>query len=164
LRAFDVNAIDYVLKPFTDARLRRAIARTRDWLGRQEPGELERRLVSLLATVRGTTPHPARIRVRRDESIFFVPVVEIRWIEAAGNIMRLHTAAGIETVRTTISALAEQLDPTRFVRVHRSAIINLDFVKEIQPWFHGEYLVILTDGQQVRVGRRYRDGLLRPLI
>ncbi|GBD32682.1 MAG: DNA-binding response regulator [Gemmatimonadales bacterium] len=171
LRAFEVHALDYLLKPFSDDRFREAFRRARRWLGLQRDGELGQRLAALLddyglasraapAVRRG---YATRLLVRKGERIQFVRPEEVDWFEAADNYVRLHVGTTSYLIRATLSGLMEKLNPVRFVRIHRRVIVNLDRVKEIQPWFRGDYVVILLDGRQLRVGRAFRDRLLRPV-
>lgn len=172
VEAFDVHAVDYVVKPFREARLRDAVRRAR---ARLEAGEDDRvwdRLESLVEhldegpggdpTPEPRTDPPARrILVGDRESQRFLPVEEVDWLEADGNYVRVHAGGEVHEVRSTLAGLLERLDPAVFRRIHRGTVVNLDRVEEIQPWFAGRYLVILGDGTELRVSRSYRDGLLR---
>lgn len=162
LAAFDVAAVDYVLKPFDDERLTRAIDRAR----RMAEGDPERAVA--LRNAPGAGPprcgHATRVKVRDGEHIQFVRVDDVEWFESDGNYVVLHQGESESRIRSTLTGLDEALDPSRFVRVHRSAIINLDFLKEVQPWFSGDYLAIMIGGQHIRVSRRYKDQLLRDLF
>lgn len=168
LKAFEVHAFDYLLKPFDDDHLLGVLARARDRLRADRDRSLGHRLAALLGNGgAATVPAAARTTVRhftvKDEERFrFVPASAVDWIEAAGNYVRLHSEGGTYRIRSTLGGLEERLDPTRFVRIHRSTIVNLDRVREVQPWFSGDYLAILATGDQLRVSRTYRDALLRP--
>ncbi len=157
LRAFEVHALDYLLKPFTDERFRRAIAAARERIA-GPGGVAERRLRVLLDELR--EPRADRLLVREPDSMRFVPTREIRWIDAADNYVILRTDQGSFRQRGTLASLEERLDPRRFVRIHRSTIVNLDRVREIAPTFHGDYVAVLDCGQRLAVGRRYKDRLL----
>ena len=182
LKAFEVHALDYVLKPFDRGRLQEAVIRVVEHIRTRRVGEAGARLAALLAALladlqppaanRGTPRMPAlraaanyaaRILVREGEGLGFVETERVDWLEAAGNYVRLHVGAKAHLVRATLSGILESLDPARFVRIHRSTIVNLDRVREIQPWVGGDYLVILKDGRQLRVSRNFRDDLLKPL-
>lgn len=162
LQAFDAAAVDYVLKPFDDERLERALDRAR----RMAHGDPE------TAVAVRSTPHPGaphrghatRVKVRDGEHIQFVRVDDVEWFESDGNYVVLHQGEDETRIRSTLAGLEEALDPRRFVRVHRSAIINLDHLKEVQPWFSGDYLAIMINGQHIRVSRRYKDQLLRDIF
>jgi two-component system LytT family response regulator len=177
LRAFQVHAFDYVLKPFDDARFRETLEQARRRLRSDGGGELTRRLSALLDDYRqiagGTRrterqraagPSVTRLTVRAQGRMRFVRVEDVDWFEASGNYVCLHVGSATHLIRGTIRGLTEQLDPSRFVRIHRSTIVNLERIREVQPWFGGDYVVILEDGQRLRVGRGYRDRLLRPFL
>lgn len=167
LDAFRVHALDYLVKPFEDDRFDDMLDHVRMRLdtGREET---ETRLRALLddalrhrnASGNTTPSHASRLRVTRGERTRFIDVGSVRYLEADGNHVVLH-ADEEHRIRTTLTGLLERLDPRRFVRIHRSTVLNLDHLKEIQPWFSGDYIAILVDGRQLRVSRHYRDGLLR---
>lgn len=178
VQAFSVHAFDYVLKPFTDERFAEAVehARRRLELGGGRLGDRYKSLLRDVSEADGEgTPlsaedHPAtkyisRILVKEKETARFVEVTDVEWIGAAGNYVRLHMLDGAtHLVRSSVSALEDRLDPTLFVRVHRSTILNLDRVEEIQPWAAGDHIAILRSGQQLRVSRTFRRHLLRPMF
>lgn len=196
LRAFDVNAVDYLLKPFDRERFDTALTRARQRLVAraasavghhaermgEEPhlaetsdraiGELvsalraerlalEALVAGVPAVVGGPVRYVERFAVRNDGRISLVRVADVDWIEAAGNYVKLYTGHGIHLVRDSLASLDTRLDPHQFVRVHRRAIVNLDRVKEIQPWFSGDYIVVLRNSTaRVRLSRSYRDAVL----
>ncbi len=133
---------------------------------RRRAAELEARLHELHATAVAEEPaarrHPERLLVVDDGRSFFVRTEDVDWIEAARNYVRLHAGDRVHTVRTTLAALEARLDPERFRRISRSALVNLDRVREVQPWFHGDAVVILESGARVTLSRRYRRNLLAP--
>lgn len=141
--AFDHQAVDYLLKPIDPDRFRLAIERARR--------HLERRDAATPATPL------SRLLVRERGRAFFVRVEEVDWLEAQGNYVRIHAGRASHRLRTSIGALEPQLDPQHFRRINRSQIVALDRVRELQPWFHGDGLVILTSGAKLRLSRRYRD-------
>ena len=169
VQAFEVHAQDYLLKPYTPARLSAAVQRaSRQIRGAESPAErlaerlehLERERRELGARASAAPAHATRLLVKDGERMFFVPVERIDWLEAEGNYVRLHCGREAHLVRGTLSGMEEQLDPRRFTRIHRSTIVNVDRVKEVRPWFAGDYLVKLHDGAELRLSRRYRDRLL----
>jgi two-component system LytT family response regulator len=165
VRAFGVHALDYLVKPFDDQRFRQAVAHARTQVALRHNGDLARRLTALLDVDRREPPRYAtRFQVEHDERIRFVPVTDVLVFEADGNYVRLDTAGGSHRVRSTLAGVEAVLDPARFVRIHRSAIVNLDAVREVQPFFGGDYVAILTGGRRLRVSRGYRDRLLRPTL
>ena len=171
LRAFEVHALDYVLKPFDDERFSDAVEHARRTLRMRRDEESFRKGLSALMTdvhggsdASGRPRFASRLMVRLRDRIHFVRTEEVDWFEAAGNYVRLHVADRSHLIRSTMSAIEERLDPQQFVRIHRSTIVNVDRIKEIQPWAGGDYLAILKSGQQLRISRGYRDALLRPAL
>jgi two-component system LytT family response regulator len=151
VQAFEREAVDYLVKPVDGERLRSAVARARRRLGRHGRNDLTRAL--------GALPNgkPAeRLLVMSRGRGVFVRVAEIEWIEARGNTVHLHAAGVVHRLRGPLARLHERLDPERFRRVSRSAVVNLDHVKEIEPWFHGDAVILLESGRKVRLSRRYR--------
>lgn len=157
LRAFRLHAMDYLLKPFDDDRFAETLLHAKSRLGAFRDAELPRRFAALLSTRTFAT----RILARRENRLEFIPVATVDWIEAAGNYVRVHAGPRAELVRITLSSLLEQLDPSVFARIHRSAVVNLSRVREMHPWYGGDYTAVLADGQELRVSRYYRDALLR---
>ena len=151
-----MNALDYLLKPFDEARLAETLERAR--AAPEAPGAPD--LTEVLAALR-REPRLPRIPVHADERIYFVRAADVTWIEAAGKRSRLHTATGSHATRQNLGQLEANLDPETFVRVSRSAIVNLDRVTEIQRWFQGQYLLILEGGAKVATTRTYRPRLDR---
>ena len=161
LRAFEVHAFDYLLKPFDSDRFTRTLAAAREQLAKLRDSDTTGdRLEALVAELRGRKKYPARIPVKSSGRIIFVRISDIDWIEAADNYVCLHVGGETHLLRETMSALEKRLDPQEFARIHRSTIVNLDRVKELRAWFHGEYLVVLTDGTELNLSRSYRDRML----
>ena len=156
LRAFDVHAVDYLLKPFDRSRLRQALSRVRAM--RVDVADLSRRLLSLVADVKASRPLE-RLVVKSRGRVLLRRAVEIDWIQTAGHYLVLHVAGQEHLIRETIKALEQRLDPNRFVRIHRSIIVNIDRVKQLAPTFHGEYELKLRDGTRLASGRGYSDRL-----
>lgn len=163
LRAFDANAVDYLLKPFVPDRLGRALARARDRCAGRQDADAAQRLFSLLERTRFQTDYAQRLTVSVRGRILFVDVADIDWIEAEGNYARLHAARRVYDVRETLQALTEKLDPRDFVRIHRSTIVNIHRVREVQPWFQGSHVVLLESGEELRMSRYQRDAVERLL-
>jgi len=163
LRAFEVHAFDYLLKPFTQDRFKQVLCRAREAHARYAD-PLASRLVEMLQALQTQRAFSDRILVKADSRAYFVAVSEISWIEADGNYVFLHCGSQKHTLRGTLENLQNSLDPKLFVRINRSALVRLDFIHELQPWFHGEYRVILKNKIELRWTRRYvgqRPELLR---
>ncbi|HTL55578.1 MAG TPA: LytTR family DNA-binding domain-containing protein [Candidatus Limnocylindrales bacterium] len=158
IRAFEVEALDYLLKPFTSERLNAAVDRAIRSLekGKESTEQVARLLDGLRASNR-----IQRLLVRADGRIFFVKTSDIEWIEAEEKYVFLHTRSQRHMIRQSISALEAQLAPASFVRIHRCHLINLEALQEIVPWAHGDYLAILKSGVRLNVGRNFKDNLLR---
>ncbi len=162
LKAFEVHAIDYLLKPFDRERFRKTLDHARARL-RQAAGAPEPQLAALLAGLRAAQDRPARLAFKCDGRVIFLRTEDIHWLEAEGNYVKLHTPGGAHLLRDTLMGLEEQLPAERFLRLSRSAIVNLDRVKEIQPLFYGDHVVILLDGTKLTLSRTHRDRLTKLL-
>jgi len=167
LRAFEVSAIDYLLKPYEDARFHAALGRARAESARRRAGALGDRLEQLLRALE-KVPRPAgeaaagradRILIKSSGEIYFLKVEEVDWIEAEGDYMKFHAGGRTHLLRETMARLESRLDPRRFVRIHRSTIVNIDRVRKMSPAFAGEYAVVLHDGTKLRLSRGYQDRL-----
>jgi two-component system LytT family response regulator len=157
IKAFEVQALDYLLKPATASRLRVVLDRAQERLGAGKASHgLSARLDALLARLPSSTPFLQRLLVERHGRAQLVPVEQVDRIEAARNYVHLHVAGARLPLRQTIGTLAERLDPAQFLRISRSEIVRLDAVKEFQAWFHGDYKVVLKDGTELMWSRRYR--------
>jgi two-component system LytT family response regulator len=159
LRAFDVHALDYLLKPFDRERFGQTLARARQQLERKSGGDLERRLLALVQDLKVPAHRLERFVIKAGGRVFFVRSDEIDWIEAAGNYVKLHVGGDAHLFRETMNAIEAQLDPDTFYRIHRSHIVNIERVKELQPWFNGEYVVFLKNGTRLTLSRGYREKL-----
>ena len=163
IAAFEANAIDYLLKPFSRARFDRAVSRARVRLAGPPESQATAKLVQMLQQVRADPPYADRLPVARSDRVIFVRVQDIDWIEADGNYARLHAGVHTYEMRETLTALERMLDPRRFLRIHRSTIVNTDRIIEVRPWFHGHHIVVLTTGQELRLSRYQREGVERLL-
>ena len=161
LDAFRVHAVDYVLKPVESEHLRQAVERARALIdSRTDEVRLRALLDEALASRGGAAmradPLADRLLINTDGRLVPVRVADIDWIEAAGNYVRLHVNKSVQMSRDTLSGMEKRLDPARFARIHRSAIVNLDRVKELQAWFSGDFVVLLTTGERLRLSRSFR--------
>jgi len=160
LKAFEVRALDYLLKPFTPERFAAVIDRARAEIARagsDEGAELHGKLEALLGAVAAGRPrYLQRILVHQANRALLLPVERIDRLEADRNYVRLHSGGTAFILRGSLTSLAERLDPEKFLRINRSEIVRLDAVKELQPWFHGDYRVVMGDGTTLMWSRRYR--------
>ncbi len=160
LQAFDVHAIDYLLKPFTRERFFKALEKAKVQIA---TGEAHKNLQALIEGLELRGKYMERVVVKTSGRIFFLDVGEIEWIEAADTYVRLHVGRESHLVRGTMNRLETKLDPNKFLRIHRSIIVNLERIKELHPLFHGEYAITLHDGTRLTSGRSYRNRL-QPLL
>jgi len=158
VKAFEVCAIDYLLKPFDRERFDRALDRARQTLATGRQREIRKAILDLLRE-RERPARKQRISVADGDRIHFLALEEILWIEAQGNYVQLHTSKGAHLLRETMTSVERRLDPDRFLRIHRSTIVNADHIQELQRWFRGEYKVILNNGTELKLSQNYREGL-----
>jgi two-component system LytT family response regulator len=163
IRAFEVNALDYLLKPFSDERWEAALARAKTRHDELSLREFGRSVLRMLATRSQAGRYLDRLVVKGSGTTRFVRVADIDWIEGAGVYVNLHIAGKELLYRSTLNELAGHLDPMRFIRVHRSSIVNIDSIVELQPISHGEFELVLKNGRRSRVSRTYRIQLERRL-
>src|SRR5207244_3931196 len=158
LRAFDVHAIDYLLKPFTRDRFRLALSRAR---ARLERRGADGTMAALLEYVRETKRYPTRVAVRTADRFVVVEWRDVDWVEAADNYVKLHVATKTHILRETLASIEKQLDPARFARIHRSAIVQIDRVVELHPASHGDFDVVLRGDTRLSLTRTFRDRVQR---
>ena len=170
VRAFEFHALDYLLKPFDDERFEKTLGWARTQLEQQRFRQLSERMLALLEDHQGRSksgsgkslaaPRPlSRLIVKSAGRVFFIRAEEIDWIEAEGYYARLHVGGKSHLLRETLTNLESQLDQNRFLRIHRSTIVNLERIRELQTQSHGEFTVVLNDGAQLKLSRGYRDRL-----
>ncbi|MBD0370190.1 MAG: response regulator transcription factor [Pyrinomonadaceae bacterium] len=169
LRAFEVHALDYLLKPFDDARFEKALRQAKAQIEQREINRLSQKLFALLEDreERVESPRPAverpkyltRLMIKSASRIFFLKVEEIDWIGAEDYYVKLHFGRKTHLLRETMNELEAKLDPEKFLRIHRSSIVNLDRVKEMHAHFNGDYVVILQDGTELKLSRSRREQL-----
>jgi two-component system LytT family response regulator len=164
LRAFEANALDYLLKPFSDERFEATMARAKTRLGERSIGEFGQRILKMVAS---TPPSPDRrldrLVVKSGGTTRFVRAIDIDLIEAAGVYVTLHVGGKELLYRAALNDLAERLDPRRFVRVHRSALVNIESIVQLEPMSHGEFEAVIKNGSRTRVSRTYRAQLEKRL-
>jgi two-component system, LytTR family, response regulator len=173
LRAFEFHALDYLLKPFDDERFEKTLGWAKAQIEQQQSRQLSERMLALLEDHKGgqksgagksstapVEPKPlSRLVVKSAGRVFFIRTEEIDWVEAEGYYARLHVGSKSHLLRETLTNLESQLDQNRFLRIHRSTIVNLERVRELQTQSHGEFTVVLNDGTQLKLSRGYRDRL-----
>jgi two-component system LytT family response regulator len=164
LRAFEVHAFDYLLKPFDRRRFRESLNRAKNHLARDRSEAPDDKLRALFEHFTTSRRAPDRIAVRTNGRVVFVKIDEVDWIEASDNYVCLHCGKDTHVLRETMAQIESRLDPARFLRVHRSAIVNLDRIKELQPWFRGDYRVVLRDGTELTLTKSHREKLESRLL
>ena len=159
IRAFEINAIDYLLKPVTRERFAQALARAKARLQTQPGDDASRQILSLLETIAAPHRSVKRLAVRSAGKTVFVDVGDVDWIEGAENYVKLHVGRTAHLVHVAMSTLEKSLDPDAFLRIHRSIIVNVGRIQELEPALHGEYMVTLQSGVRLRSGRTYHEKL-----
>lgn len=163
LRAFEVHAIDYLLKPFDEERLKRTLERARKIIQEPKNENLDERMRKLLEDFRSEPKYIKRLAVKNAGRTIYLHVDEIDWISAAGNYLELHIGKKTHLIRERLTALEPKLDPERFVRIHRSTVLNVERVKEVHPLFNGDQIVILKDATELTISRTYRENFINIL-
>jgi two-component system, LytTR family, response regulator len=164
VQAFEVHALDYLLKAFDRERFGKAVERAKEEIRRSREGALNERLAGLLEDLESRKRQATRVVIKSAGRIFFLPVEEIDWVEAADNYARIHAGSEGHLIRETLQSLEGRLDPAKFLRIHRSTIVNIDRIRELQPMFHGDYAVRLRDGTELTLSRSYREKLGESLV
>lgn len=159
VKAFEAHALDYLLKPFDHERLHQAMDRARSELLKTNHHDTTERILQYLSETRDQSATSRRLIVRAGGRVVFLSFDEIDWVEAAANYVRIYVGKQGYLLRRGIGDIAERLDPKQFIRIHRSAIVNVQKIKELQPVNSGEYIVILKDGKELSCSRGYRSGL-----
>ncbi len=166
IRAFEVNALDYLLKPVDPERFQKTLARAREQVNGSETKHLNQKLSALLQSLEEFQPNVAaqptyleRIAIKNRGRVFFLSVDEIDWLRAQGNYVELHAKDDAHLLRETMDGMESKLDPRKFLRLRRSTIVRVERIKELQPLFNGEYAILLKDGTQLVSSRRYRQNL-----
>lgn len=159
IRAFDISAVDYLLKPVTEERFRTAFRRAKARLGVGTSDEIVRQMLSVLETMADPRRHLSRLAIRSGERTLFLPVDDLDWIEASQNYVRLHAGPAAHLFHVSMNSIEASLDPARFLRIHRSHIVNVKRIKQVWSLAHGQYVVELVSGQRLQSGRTYTDRI-----
>ncbi len=160
IQAFEVNALDYLLKPVDSKRLRKAVERARSRAGSVPAEDFDRRFRAILEEVKTPPRHLKRLTIRQTGRTILLPTDEIDWVETYGNYLKVHAGRESHLIRATLQQLEAKLDPEKFVRVHRSAMVNIERVKEIHPRSNGDQDLVMSDGRGLVLSRNYRDRFL----
>jgi two-component system LytT family response regulator len=163
IRAFELHALDYLLKPFDQARFKDAIKHAKERFHSERRSEGRTQISALLQSIKNKPQYLDRLVIKAGGRITFLSTDEINWIEADDKYVHLHAGKISPMVRQTLSAMETQLDPRKFRRIHRSAIVNVERIKELQPLFSGEYSILLEDGTKLTLSRSYKDKLFELL-
>src|SRR4029453_8088758 len=163
IRAFELHALDYLLKPFDQARFKDAIKHAKERFRSERQNEGRMQITALLESVKHKPQYLDRLMIKAGGRISFLATDEIKWIEADDKYVRLHAGKISPMVRQTLTAMETQLDPKKFRRIHRSAIVNVKRIKELQPLFNGEHSILLEDGTKLTLSRNYKDKLFELL-
>jgi two-component system LytT family response regulator len=160
LKAFEINALDYLLKPIDEDRLAKTLARVKHQIAQAGRGDLDRRLLQLLSGLPDKARYVRRIPVKTAQQTILVLTEDIDWIGSAGNYLELHAGKDVYLLRERLHRLEQKLDPKRFVRVHRSTIVNVDRIRSLNPMFNGDQIIILQTGAKLNLSRTYSEKLL----
>ncbi|MCI0442337.1 LytTR family DNA-binding domain-containing protein [bacterium] len=159
IQAFEVHALDYLLKPFDTERFEEALTRAKSQIDRDRSRNLNKGLYALLEEMKTPPRYLERLVIKASGRVFFLKTDEIDWIEAQGKYVSIHSGKDEHLVREGMNTLENELDPRKFVRIHKSTIVNIDRIEQLQAWFHGDYRVILKNGTMLTLSRRYRQKL-----
>lgn len=160
VQAFDAHAVDYLLKPFGEERFRQAISRARQQIKAKTENHSDERFSLLLEHLKLNKGFLERLIVNHKNRLIIIPIGDVDWIETYGNYLKIHSGEKTYLVRETMNNLAARIDPAKFLRIHRSTLVNLDRIKELQPMFGGQYTIILLDGTELTLSRNYRKAVL----
>lgn len=163
IKAFDVSAVDYLLKPFDRDRFEQALRRATERLNAADSATrtpaVDHGVRTYMETLRSGRDYPERFPVRGPRHVYFVQAADIDWVEASANYVQVHAGGHVHFIRDTMTAFAAKLTPDRFIRVHRSVIVNIDRIRRIEPRGHGDYVITLSDGARVASSQGYNEGL-----
>ena len=159
LKAFEAHAVDYLMKPFSSERLHDAVGRARAQIDRSSERDLKAALHALLEDIQRERAYPEWLLIKKEDRSVFLRVADIDWIESSRNNVRLHVGKEVYVFHETTTGIESKLDPKKFFRIHRSTIVNIEKIKEMHPWFNGDYAVTLKDGTKLTLSSTYRERL-----
>jgi two-component system LytT family response regulator len=159
LKAFEAHAVDYLMKPFSSERLHDAVERARAQIDRSSERDLKAALHALLEDIQRERAYPEWLLIKKEDRSVFLRVADIDWIESSRNNVRLHVGKEIYVLHETTTGIESKLDPKKFFRIHRSTIVNIEKIREMHPWFNGDYAVTLKDGTKLTLSSTYRERL-----
>lgn len=159
LKAFEAHAVDYLMKPFSSERLHDAVERARTQIDRSSERDLKAALHALLEDIQRERVFPEWLLIKKEDRSVFLRVADIDWIESSRNNVRLHVGKEIYVFHETTTGIESKLDPKKFFRIHRSTIVNIEKIKDMHPWFNGDYAVTLKDGTKLTLSSTYRERL-----
>ena len=159
LKAFEAHAVDYLMKPFSSERLHEAVERARAAIDKSASKDLKVALHALLEDIQRERAYPEWLLIKKDERSVFLRVADIDWIESARNNVRLHVGKDVYVYHETTSGIEARLDPKHFFRIHRSTIVHIERIRDMHPWFNGDYAVTLKDGTRLTLSSTYRERL-----
>jgi two-component system LytT family response regulator len=159
LKAFEAHAVDYLMKPFSSERLHDAVERARAQIDRSSERDLKAALHALLEDIQRERAYPDWLLIKKEDRSVFLRVADIDWIESSRNNVRLHVGKEIYVFHETTTGIESKLDPKKFFRIHRSTIVNIEKIREMHPWFNGDYAVTLKDGTKLTLSSTYRERL-----
>jgi two-component system LytT family response regulator len=160
IQAFDASAVDYLLKPFTEERFRQAVSRARQRIEAKTENRSNKQLAQLLDYLKSDKNFPERLIVNHKDRLIIVLIKDVDWIETYGNYLKIHTRGKTYLLRETMNNFSARIDPEKYLRIHRSTLINLERIKELQLIFGGQYAVVLHDGTKLTLSRNYRKTVL----
>ncbi len=161
VKAFEVGALDYLLVPFNKERLQTAVQKARQQIENRSNGSLDKLLRAFLDKLPDGKNYPDKIMLKTAKGVSFINTNEVDWVEAAGNYIKLHVKDSGHLLRETMNNIESKLNPDKFLRIHRSSLVNIDRIKELQPLFNGDYIVILQNDTELNLSRNYHDRLQR---
>lgn len=159
LKAFEVHALDYLLKPFKKERFGEALARAQNTINREKATDFTNKVERLLVSLETSKDVLSRIMVESSGQYFFLDIDEVEWIESAGNYVEIHAGDRSYLIRETMVNMERKLDSNIFFRIHRTAIVNINFIKALEKWFHGDYKITLMNGEELTMSRNYKKLL-----